>query len=387
MSTRHDVAVIGAGPAGCAAAIAMKRAGIDAVLLIEAGNVRGHPFGESLPPDVRLVLAELGLRDAFDALRFDPCYGSASSWGEDALGCNDFLFNPHGPGWHIDRDRFDAFLREQAVRCGVTLRMDSVCESAAATESGMRLRIRSACGARESVDAAFVIDASGQGARVGRAMGAERLAGDRLVCIAARMPIGGDNTLGGRSLLEAVEYGWWYAARIGPDDAVVIAATDPLALPDYRLHEAMLWHRQLTRTRHVGAALGRDVAVPGELTVRQARSARMSHCAGPRWLAIGDAASAYDPISSQGVLKAMVEGIAAARRIPRLLAGPGTDVQAEHEHWMHRRFTDYLQIRQHFYSQETRWPRAAFWQRRRQAHAAPTAPAAPHPLPSQRIHA
>ena len=360
MHGQHDVAVIGAGPAGCAAAIALKRLGVASVLLLEAGNGTRPRFGESLPPDVRLVLARLGLARAFVALGFEPCVGSVSSWGEDLLGYNDFLFNPHGLGWHIDRARFDAFLRDEAVAAGVELRLDTAFDSVVMTGEGARLRIRME-GGNETVEAGFVIDATGRAARVARAQGAERIEGDRLVCVAALIHIDPAELLGQRSLLEAVDYGWWYAARLSPDEAVVVVSSDADLLRARFLHRPDAWYRHLAATRHVAATLG-EVRTPSELMVRQARSSRLGRAAGHRWRAIGDAASVYDPIMAQGVTKAMLEGLAAAQDIVNdtLDVDPGLDA----------RFADYLSLRDYFYGQEGRWPDAPFWARRRRPQPA-----------------
>ncbi|HKS99304.1 MAG TPA: hypothetical protein VJT31_07225, partial [Rugosimonospora sp.] len=88
--------------------------------LVDPGD-RRETVGETIPPDARLPLAQLGVWDAFLAQRHLPCLGSCSSWGSDTLGYNDFVLNPQGHGWHLDRPRFDALLREAAVKTGVTL--------------------------------------------------------------------------------------------------------------------------------------------------------------------------------------------------------------------------------------------------------------------------
>jgi hypothetical protein len=43
-----------------------------------------------------------------------PSHGSESSWGAAYLDGNDFIRNPYGHGWLLDRARFDASLRERA---------------------------------------------------------------------------------------------------------------------------------------------------------------------------------------------------------------------------------------------------------------------------------
>jgi flavin-dependent dehydrogenase len=86
--------------------------------------------------------------------------------------------------------------------------------------------------------------------------------------------------------------------------------------------------------------------------------------AGTGWLAVGDAASAYDPISSQGIYKALADGLAAAPAIVAWLDGePGGIV--DYRNGVAERFLEYLSIRSYFYGAERRWEGAPFWQRRR----------------------
>src|SRR5271167_3730001 len=113
-----DVVVLGAGPAGCATALSLAKAGISQVLLVEPARDGDLRVGESVPPDIRILLDELGLWDEFLADDHETCLGSCSSWGADALGYNDFLFNPLGNGWHLDRGRFDGFLARKAAKGG-----------------------------------------------------------------------------------------------------------------------------------------------------------------------------------------------------------------------------------------------------------------------------
>jgi flavin-dependent dehydrogenase len=86
-------------------------------------------------------------------------------------------------------------------------------------------------------------------------------------------------------------------------------------------------------------------------------------CAGPAWLAAGDAALSFDPLSSQGLLNALFTGLAAAETADGYLSGRNESV------------TEYVTVvdgirdayRGHlaaWYRSETRWPRAPFWCRR-----------------------
>ena len=85
---------------------------------------------------------------------------------------------------------------------------------------------------------------------------------------------------------------------------------------------------------------------------------------GAGWLAVGDAASVYDPISSQGIYKALSNGLAAAQVVAADFQG-NTSMLEEYQQLMGARFQDYLQNRNYFYDLEKRWPDSPFWQKRR----------------------
>jgi 2-polyprenyl-6-methoxyphenol hydroxylase-like FAD-dependent oxidoreductase len=113
---RYAAVVAGGGPAGSAASLALARLG-RRVLLVDSGNST-PAVGEALPPVGRALLGELGLLDGFLRQGHAPSHGNASAWGSDTLATHDFLFGLHGHGWHLDRARFDAGLRDAARAAG-----------------------------------------------------------------------------------------------------------------------------------------------------------------------------------------------------------------------------------------------------------------------------
>ncbi len=94
-----------------------------------------------------------------------------------------------------------------------------------------------------------------------------------------------------------------------------------------------------------------------------ARSARLDRAAGRNWLAVGDAALAYDPLSGQGIVRALGSGEAGGRAIVDWYEGdheaPGRYADAvAHE------FKSYQTLCLSYYSSERRWSGSPFWERR-----------------------
>src|SRR5215471_2814508 len=114
---KFDVAIIGGGPAGSAAAIILSRAG-RRVLMIEKDDKQSFKVGESLPPGALPLLTELGVQERFDADNHLVSHGNQSAWGNDRLHSTDFIRDPNGSGWHLNRPLFDSMLRKTARECG-----------------------------------------------------------------------------------------------------------------------------------------------------------------------------------------------------------------------------------------------------------------------------
>jgi flavin-dependent dehydrogenase len=88
---------------------------------------------------------------------------------------------------------------------------------------------------------------------------------------------------------------------------------------------------------------------------------------GARWLAVGDAAVACDPLWGQGIVSALASGQSAAQA---LTGRP--EALTEFAFAAQRRFDDYLRLRTYYYRRETRWPHSVFWARRHGGHAQQT---------------
>jgi flavin-dependent dehydrogenase len=364
MPTSFDVAIVGGGTAGCAAALSMRRCGVARVVIIEAAAVRGRRIGESIPPDTGAVLTSLGLWPDFLIEAHQPCRGSCSAWGSAKLGFNDFLFNPHGCGWHLDRPRFDNWLAQCAVGAGAHrrtgLRFRAVSRRADGT---LLLRLESAAGGSEWVSARIAVDATGSAAHLARALGARRLAHDRLSCFTAVTRPAPASVFTEMTLLEAVEYGWWYAARV-PGDRVAVAVTgEPAMLKARSMHRPCGWRTAVTATDHLAGQLAGNTACGG-IVVRAVRSAILDPVCGPEWFAVGDAACSYDPLMSRGIHDALRDGLHAGALAAAALDG-NTAALADHHAAVAARFSDYLAQRHMFYRLQHRWPHAPFWTNRR----------------------
>ncbi|MBL1089974.1 MULTISPECIES: tryptophan 7-halogenase [Streptomyces] len=375
----YDVVVAGGGPAGCAAALALVQAG-RTVLLADPGT--GPPkAGEALVPVARLLLADLGVDRSVLGAGHLPCHGNLSAWGSAELHAVDFLHDPYGHGWHLDRGLFDRRLRAAARAAGADLAERTAVRRPARQPDGtwrLALRDRSRGDEERTVRCRWVVDATGRGAAIAVRAGARRRTGDRLTALHLTLDPAAQHDADGRSLVESDQDGWWYTALLPSRRRLVAYFTDP-DLPVAGGRGAERFRDRLLATRHV---VGR--ARPHGLTHlppprrAAAHTAHLDRVHGDGWTAAGDAAAAFDPLSSQGILTALYTGLSAGRAVDARLHGDRTAL-AGYAAQVATARTAYRHDHRVVHARETRWPDRPFWARRQQ-HPPPDARTLPHTL-------
>ena len=360
----YDVLILGGGPAGSATAIALKR--LDAglrIALLEKTSYSSLRIGETLPPPAQATLASLGVWDAFLATSPLQSYGTRAAWGSAEPVENEFIFSPYGHGWHVDRRAFDAMLAREAERAGVEICFQAKPVGEPDRENNWTLKIQFADGSTRLVSARFVVDATGRRSWFACSQGLRHLVYDHLAGVFLFFRFDhGKAPADTYTMVEACEKGWWYSSLVPNGSVAVALMTDASALRERRWKSCEEWCALTAPAPHTArriagaAALGKPVVYP-------ASSQRLENPVGDNWLAAGDAASTFDPLSSQGIIKALRSGIRAGRAICRHLRGD-RQALADYAQFVEREFSNYLAVRAGYYRLEQRWPDLPFWRQR-----------------------
>jgi 2-polyprenyl-6-methoxyphenol hydroxylase-like FAD-dependent oxidoreductase len=351
-----DVAIAGAGPAGSACAIALRtRMPSLSVALIEASRFDAPRAGETLSPAARPLLDHLGVFDAFRAAGHAEVHGTTASWGGTAPHDNDYIFHARGPGWHLDRTRFDAMLADHAASRGAALLTGAAIVTAQRVDDCWHLEL---AGGR-TVAARFLADTTGSAAIARRFCGARAVVIDHLVSFGRFFD--NDANADPRTIVEAFADGWWYTAALPGKRRFVACMTDSAVAHRLRLRDAASWTRLLKAMPLIGRIA---VHANGPIVARACGSQRLESAAGADWIAAGDAASRFDPLSSQGITKALRSGVFASYAIGDRLAHGDTRGLRRYENFIRSEFDSYLRTRIAIYRDEQRWPHSGFWNAR-----------------------
>jgi flavin-dependent dehydrogenase len=367
MNTAWDVAVVGGGPAGSASAISLRQTFPSLrVLVLESSDYSQPRAGEVLPPIACQLLAHLGVLSQITAQHATPARGLACAWGSHRLRQTSYFFSLAGEGWHFERHRFDALLATHAETLGSAVRRGTALQAADRFDDAWHLHLSDG----PSEHAHFVIDATGRSAAFARARGARLQPRDSLVAFSRIFQQ--DAAVEAKMVVEACAQGWWYTTPLPGHRRVVSLLTDADLGRELHLSSETSWQRELDRTQHI-AALTQHASLQPELLIRSAASVALDPIFGDGWLAAGDAATACDPLSAQGITSALRSGILAGFAAGDALTCNDASAPERYARIVQTQRASYLRIHREHYASERRWNSEPFWQRR-QLQPTPTSP-------------
>ena len=335
---RFDVAVIGGGPAGAAAAIRAARGGARVIVFEKGPFGRDKVCGDGLTPRAVGALEELEI-DLSDAHRIDGLRMIAGKQRRQLPWPEHGRFPSHGAVW--PRRRLDAHLIDAADKAGAELVYET---EALPRLDGSRVVGVEAAGRR--IDADLTVVAAGAQGKVAKMLGADRDP-DEPFGLAIRSYVESPRhldrhleaclTLRDRHGTAVPGYGWMFPCGDGTVNIGVGALSTMKRFGDLNLNTLLDDYRALVRDEWGVGEFGERPRA-----WRLPMSTLRRH--GPGWVAIGDAAGLINPMNGEGIDYGLESGMLAA---DLFLADPAT-TPARYDIEIGERFDAFLRTGRRF---------------------------------------
>jgi flavin-dependent dehydrogenase len=307
---RADVIVIGAGPAGCAAACVLAQCG-HLVTLVDRPPGTHHAMAESIPPSANRILTELGMATAVGRAGFQPWLGNTVWWAGAPPRTETFAAD--ATGYQVERERFDGVLRDVAVSAGAQLVAGPVPD----VSVGRGLPWVLDCSGRAGVIAAR------QGLRVPEPS-------HRTIALAGvwRAVSPWPASQAGHTLVASHADGWAWSVPVAPDVRYVTVMVDPERSHLTRGASALdVYQAELKKVGPFAEVIAQARLKEGPWGADASLYSARQH-AGTGFLLVGDAATFIDPLSSFGVKKALASGWLAGVVVNTVLHQPAMEGEA-----------------------------------------------------------
>ena len=340
-----EVAVVGGGPAGAAVAIHLAGRGHEVAVFERWPEPRWRACGVYSSPRTRGRLTALGLGDEVVRLLVRPV---SAMTVETARGAHCRLdYSADGGACGLDRVRLERALLDRAAASGAVVREAAVVrtiEPNAGAAGGSLLAV-SAAGRTELWSARLVIGADGPGSLVARAFRVQRRT-RRLRHAGLTLHREDPEALPLAEPMTArmvIGPGWYCGIAPVPGERVNIGVV---------MGEATLRAALRRGTTPGGIVDGVVQQLPGPRRAWQDAPAtdrvavalplanRVVRPSGPGFLLVGDAAGFVDPLSGEGLHRALVSADLAAEAASAWLRGIGPDAIDRYARHLRARFRD-----------------------------------------------
>ena len=353
-----DVIIVGKGIAGLVVSLLLKRKNIPHILLDRSTSRKQIALGETLPPSALQLLQSLGLLDLFESNSLHRTHGYQSAWGSSLIADHNFFFHsPFQHGLKINKQSL-----EQALE-GLTLENIIRFEKMTAVrlmDQGITVELQNDRGPI-LVHGKCLVEATGRNRAVLKLLGIGNTEFDELTAYSCHLPRRDHPKIKHSVFVESFEHGWGIVSRLSDEMQVMSLFSRRRVGIHKELKDYSRWSTILFRTAHLRHFLSDATGI--RVVGGDAGTSRATQLTGKCWLATGDAAIAFDPLSSHGITNAIYTAQRAVKAIVHHLSDADEKHFREYAESLSAIFATYLGTRYELYQRERRWPKAAFWTR------------------------
>ncbi len=358
---KYDVLILGGGPAGLVTALSLLQLRPNLKLrIVEKTNYEGFRHGETVPGAIGQFMNQLNLWQSFLHQQHLPAHGRQIHWAGQTE--QETIFGMHGTDWHLDRPRFDQWLVQMATRAGTQVSTGLTVQQVNTAAGSVSLT--NAKGNKINLLARFLINATGNSSFM-KHEGITQAKADQLVAAYFEGRAVGNRTF---TAIATSPEGWWYYCNVNTGKSVFAFFTDPAVVKNNQLTTAANFHELLPAHGDIARYFGH---VPASALPKWVQvTPQINTCTGANWLAVGDAATTFDPLAGMGIFKAFQTGILASYATINFLEGNTLGLE-KYKANIQAMYQAHMNTRQQFYNAVAGYPQSAFWPQRQTTQQAP----------------
>ncbi|WP_103070434.1 NAD(P)/FAD-dependent oxidoreductase [Aquimarina sediminis] len=354
----YQVIIIGGGPSGIATSLILTAKGISNCV-IEAQEQPTRKFGEAIPPNAKPLLKKMGIMHLIENPKHIAYYGNKSCWGSDLLEQKEFLNGIYGHGYLLDRLYFEKQLRKHLKSNSGILLEGYRLKKILNTKKGIEASIQK--GNNNTIlRSSYIVDATGRKASVCHKLGVVKKNMDTQFAISFKANL--IEPIEHQINVEATKNGWWYMAPQHNNELTIMFFTLQELLPEKKLLIPFI-RKEMEASLHI-SKLTKIAKIDFEnINVIPSGTSRLDIPYGDNWIAVGDAAFSYDPISSYGITSALASGFYAGHALASQLSNK-KDAMLTYRFIIEKAFQAYMEKLSSHYTEENRWKDEPYWKNR-----------------------
>ncbi|MDC1162114.1 NAD(P)/FAD-dependent oxidoreductase [Tenacibaculum sp.] len=353
MKDHFDICVVGAGPAGTTIANRLADLGYRIVIIEKSAFPRSQ-IGLSLTPGIRHWLKILDIEQQVEDLHNKRATKSFVLWSSTSPIIKEF--EKEKAGFHVDRGTFDTLLLNECRKKKVKIYQPAIIKELKKNDTStwnihiLKDKIN------YNITSTFIVDACGR-----KSIFKEKKITYQPKLLATYAYWNSKNTA--YSFIEAGSNYWFWGAPLNNGKFVLCIFSDPSTLQESNNIETK-YEKLLSESKYAYTIIKDNIYE--NFAVCDATPNYSNNVIGNSFIKIGDAAYTMDPISSQGVQKAIKSGIQGAIVVNTILKENNKKIAIQY-------YKDLIKIEvkknnywtSNFYKEQILFSDSSFWKKRK----------------------
>ncbi|WP_431166430.1 NAD(P)/FAD-dependent oxidoreductase [Tenacibaculum halocynthiae] len=334
---KTKVLIVGKGVSGLILCYLLEKKGIECILLNKEVNTSATILAETIPPSTLSLLKNIDLLNLFEECA-SKTYGYQSIWNNIFHSEDFFKHNPFKYGLKLNKRKIISEL-EKKVKSRI-INYNQL-KNITSTTTSVSLNKTT-----YSIHSELIIDATGRNRAVLNFFKIPIVSYDNNIAFICYLPKTKESLKYG-FFTETFENGWGTISDLNETTRIMTLYSSKNNNFHKKLKSFSNWHEILFNTQILKKhLLTGDFKVTGRL----ANSSIPQKIVGDNWLSIGDAAMAFDPISSHGISNAIFCASKASESIDNLITKNNATSFNKYQETINAVFNEYYNVKEKLYA-------------------------------------